>query len=320
MRNLKAVEFIIFSQYKMNNRGFTAVHLTAQGPFIAFARVPGDNFVSARSCVDDESISTSTMVLAALVSEGVCQLLGTAGFVEIIFELLYVYSQWSIFTKFERFFFTFTAWLELFGEALALVGLLFMFRRAQNGRCQGHENHVHVKLRLTDMCRALLQDPVHNLARPIDFTRGDRDGSRPPGVLKEEYAKHKHLQYYLGIASAGVAVPGGICILFWVIFFPMWGMYDGEDYDLRLWICVSSWLWLVVAVLVIKFMSGASKYVFVVVTPYALIKTVEILLLFTRGKRLVMGVVGETLRTLQLLELISVACILYRTLTSEDYA
>ncbi|CAN0092693.1 unnamed protein product [Scytosiphon promiscuus] len=247
------------------------------------------------TCTNDKSqpLLTCTGGQAAM-SEHVATVLGAIGLAETITEFVYALALRKSFTPFESIFFLTGGSFELVGELVAVaLGMRYVWQANY-----GSEDFV-------DNMGVVLKDPIHNLAYP----------HRDAGVI---------VTALLAASSVGVMI-SNVPVLLWATFFPVWGDFSG-DVGVRLLLsivsslCMSSQFLLQVACKrrgeEIPFWMRTCIFCL----KYSLGKGVEVYLLISKSNRLAPDELGKALITFQMIELLSVAVVIARALTSKVYS
>ncbi|CAM9721959.1 unnamed protein product, partial [Ectocarpus fasciculatus] len=119
------------------------------------------------------------------------QLFGTMGLIETVVEFSYAITNRENFTTFEEVFFLTSGSIEMLGEvAFLLMGIGVFFRKKDRAGF-----------------KALLKDPVHNLARGIF------EGAAEKKLQGEAYDECSCLAVMVSILSLFV----------WATYWPVWG-------------------------------------------------------------------------------------------------
>lgn len=213
----------------------------------------------------------------------VLQVLGTFGLIETVVEFTYVLTNRDNFTTFEEVFFLTSGCIEMLGEVVfLLVGITIFF---QDKDCKG--------------VRALVQDPVHNLAKAI-FDEAAKNESETNG----EYVGWSLIAIFISVLSLPV----------WATFWPVWGgSFDGDGDDgLRLALSICSlaliYIWILISCKEREISLDQGLYVLFIM--YAIEKVFEEYILLSDLERLCPGDLGKALVAFQLAEIMSVAFIL----------
>lgn len=209
----------------------------------------------------------------------VLQVLGTVGLVETVVEFAYVITNRENFTPFEEVFFLTSGCIEMLGEVLfLLMGIRILLLHKD---CKG--------------VKALVQDPVHNVAKAF---------------LDEVQGKNAEKQY--GVYSAVSICVSVLPLPVWATFWPVWGsLFDGDgDEGLRLALSICSLGLICVFVFFGCKQDDMYAATVVVFVMYAMEKVFEEYILLSDLERLIPGDLGKALVGFQMTEILSVVFIL----------
>lgn len=225
-----------------------------------------------------------------------------AGFAESIFEIIYILTHQDYLRQFERFFFFLLAATELFGEGLAFFTLLWCCRSIPR-----KPSVVDRIQQLVGIVRVLVRDPIHN-------------------YLSLDASVFPDKQFAYAVLFTAIYVSGAVPFLAWTICVPRWPFFDdADDRALKWWICGSSsavvaFVLAIGGVLHSSALSTKNRFrVCTYVVIYSFNKAVAMVLLVSRGDRLAEDFVGQTLRGLQLAELLSAVNIIWRIFSDKYY-